>query len=162
MRGVRTGSLIGGLIGGLAACTDTEATGPASSSAHPTVRSATTTVENVELLQPVGTYRRWTIEILEDEPGTPCVQRGTPLVTIAIYTSLPSAPRGELVLSMDPPPRLIPAAYATTAEGFTVQGTLAFSAAATTLLIGELTGEVTIAGAPRPLEISFEAPTCVP
>lgn len=146
----------------LGACADSPVSGSASSTAHPTARSAIASVVNVDLLQPAGTYRLWTIDIVEDEPGTPCEQTGAPLVTIEIYTIFSSAPRGRIPLSMDQPPPVFPAAYATVSDGFNVQGDVTITAAATSKLIGELNGYANIGGMIRELDLVYEAPTCGP
>jgi hypothetical protein len=124
------------------------------------VRSATATVDNVGLIDPPGTYRRWTIMLVEDPPGTACEAIGPAVVTIEIYTIFSSAPRGVITLTRDPPPRLFPAAYATTADGFYAEGSVFISAAASTKTIGTLTGRANVDGAIQPLDIAFEAPTC--
>jgi hypothetical protein len=146
----------------LAACTDGAVTGIASSSRHPDVRSATALVENIELFDPPGTYRRWIVLIAEAAPGTACEIVGEPLISIELYTIFSSAPRGEIPLSATPPPRVFPAAYATIADGVNPQGTVFISAAATTKLVGGLGGYATFDGVVRALDVTFEAPTCGP
>jgi hypothetical protein len=145
----------------LAGCTDGVVTGTATSSIHPDV-SSSAFVDNVVLLDPPGTYRRWTVKILEADVGTDCVAAGDPLVAIDIYTLYDSAPRGFIPLSETPPPVLFPAAYATVVDGTGISGSIMISAAATTKLIGSLSGYVNLDGATRALDITFEAPTCQP
>ncbi len=145
----------------LAGCTDGVVTGPATSSIHTDV-SSSTFVDNVVLFEPPGTYRRWTVKILEVDVGTDCVAAGDPLVAIDIYTIYDSAPRGLIPLSETPPPVLFPAAYATVADGPSVSGSIMISAAATTKLIGSLSGYVTLDGATRAVDVTFDAPTCQP
>jgi hypothetical protein len=146
----------------LAACTDGPVTGYATSSAHPDARSATTFVDNVVFLDPPGEYRRWTVQILEAREGTDCEAATDPVVSIELYTIFSSAPRGLIPLSLDAPPRLFPAAYATVINGVNAQGMVDITAAATTKLVGTLSGYASIDGIVRPLEIAFDAPTCDP
>jgi hypothetical protein len=146
----------------LAACTDGVVTGSATSSAHPEARSATAFVDNVALVEPAGTYRRWTIEISAAPEGTDCAAIGDPIIALELYTIYDSAPRGLIPLSVTPPPQTFPAAFATVVDGINPQGTVMISAAATTLLVGTLTGTFTIDGGVRALDVTFEAPTCSP
>jgi hypothetical protein len=146
----------------LAACTDGAVTGTATSSLHPEARSAATFVDNVELIDPPGTYRRWTIEIGGAPEGTSCVEIGDPIIAIEVYTIFDSAPRGLIPLSVTPPPVLFPSAYATVINGINAQGTVMISSAATTGVIGTLSGTVTIDNGAFALDVTFDAPTCTP
>lgn len=146
----------------LAACTDGPVTGHATSSAHPEARSAVTFVDNVGLGDPPGTYRRWTIEIGDAAEGIDCRSIGAPIIAIEVYTIFDSAPRGQIPLSLTPPPRIFPAAFATVIDGINAQGSVMITSAATTRIAGTLTGYVTIDGAPRALDVTFESPTCSP
>lgn len=146
----------------LAGCTDGVVTGNATSSIHPDV-SASAFVDNIVLLDPPGTYRRWTVKILAATVGTDCVAAGDPLIAVDIYTIYDSAPRGFIPLSETPPPVLFPAAYATVSEGTITQGgSIEITAAATTKLIGTLATFVTLDGSTRALDVAFDAPTCQP
>jgi len=152
-----------GLLLVIASCADGAVTGPATSSAHLEARSALTFVDNVDLLEPLGTYRRWTVHVVEAPEGTDCEAAGEPLVAIELYTIFSSAPRGLIPLALTPPPpRLFPAAYASVRGGVNVQGEVMITAAATTILVGTLTGSATIDGSVRSLDVTFEAPTCTP
>jgi len=137
-------------------------TGPATSSAHLEARSALTFVDNVDLLDPLGTYRRWTVHVVEAPEGTDCETAGSPLVAIELYTIFSSAPRGLIRSRSRPATRLFPAAYATVIDGINVQGEVMITAAATTILVGTLTGYATIDGSVRTLDVTFDAPTCTP
>jgi len=145
----------------LAGCTDGVVTGPATSSIHSDV-SASSFVDNVVLIDPPGTYRRWTVKILEADVGTDCAAAGDPLIAVDVYTIYDSAPRGFIPLSENPPPVLFPAAYATVVDGTNLSGSIEITAAATTKLFGTLNGFVMIDGATRALDVTFEAPTCQP
>ena len=117
--------------------------------------------ESIALLGP-GTYRRWTIEISSAPEGTSCAAIGDPIVTIELYTIFESAPRGIIPLSLYAPPVLFPAAYATVIDGTNTQGMVTISSAATTGIIGTLTGTVTIGNAALALDVTFDAPNCSP
>jgi len=146
-----------------AGCADTAETGPATSSAHTQVHSAVTYVDNVDLLDPLGTYRRWTVHLVEASEGTDCEAAGPPVVELELYTIFSSAPRGLIPLALTPPPpRLFPAAYASVIDGVNVQGEVMITSAATTILVGTLTGYATIGGSVRSLDVTFDAPTCTP
>lgn len=146
----------------LAACTDGPSTGHATSSAHPEARSAATFVDNVALVDPPGTYRRWTIEIGDAAEGIDCTSVGEPIIAIEVYTIYDSAPRGLIPLSLTPPPRIFPAAYATVINGSNAQGSVMITSAATTRIAGTLTGTATIEGGARALDVTFDSLTCSP
>lgn len=144
----------------LAACTDGAVTGSATSSIHPEVRSAATFIDNVGLIDPPGTYRRWTVELGDVAEGTSCASIGDPIITIDVYTIFDSAPRGLIPISVTSPPVLFPAAYATVIDGINAQGTVVISSAATTGIIGTLSGTVTIGNGSLAFDATFDAPNC--
>ena len=146
----------------LAACTDAPVTGHATSNVHPEARSAATFVDNVGLIDPPGTYRRWTIEISDASEGTSCAAIGAPIIAIELYTIFESAPRGLIPISLTAPPVLFPAAYATVVGGISAQGSVTITSAATTGVIGTLSGTVTIDGGALALDVTFDAPNCSP
>ena len=146
----------------LAACADGPVTGPATSSAHPDARSAVTFVDNVGLVEPPGTYRRWTIEIGDAAEGIDCRSIGDPIIAIEVYTIFDSAPRGLIPLSLTPPPQVFPAAFVTVIDGVNAQGSIMITSAATTRIAGTLTGYAIIDGGSRTLDVTFDSPTCAP
>lgn len=158
---MRRASLLAGVLA-LGACEDAVGTDAATSSAHPTLASATVVTDVVSLLQPVGTYRRWTLLLTADPPGTSCERIGAPLVSVDIYTIFDSAPRGQIPLSRTPPPVVFPSAYVTLADGAAMDGVIDIPLAASTGLVGTLEGQGVIDGVNQPIAITFDAPTCAP
>ena len=154
-------SLLVGVIA-LGACAEPVGTGAATSSVHPALASATVVTDVVSLVQPVGTYRRWTLVLTADPPGTACERIGAPLVSVDIYTIFESAPRGQIPLSRTPPPVVFPSAYVTLTDGAAMDGALDIPLAASTGLIGTLDGQGVIDGVNQPIAITFDAPTCAP
>ncbi len=152
-------SLLASLV---AACEDAVGTGAATSSAHPTLASATVVTDVVNLVQPAGTYRRWTLLLTADPPETACERIGAPVVSVDIYTIFDSAPRGQIPLSRNPPPVVFPAAYVTLADGAAMDGVIDIPLAASTGLVGTLDGQGVIDGVNQPIAIMFDAPTCAP
>ncbi|MDB4961113.1 MAG: hypothetical protein JWP01_1112 [Myxococcales bacterium] len=126
------------LLLAIAACTDGADTGTASSSAHPEARSAVAQVANVELIDPPGTYRLWTVTLHADPPGIACELAGAPLVTLDVYTLFSSAPRGTIPLSLNPTPVVFPAAYASMADGAPAQGEVSITSSAQRVRLLEL------------------------
>lgn len=147
-------------LAALAACGDPELRGTASSTALPTVVTAASQVANIELLEPPGTYRAWSITIGEGDPERPCDL--TPLVELTIYTIFDSAPRGTIPLSSPiQPVVLFPTAHAVLADGTALSdGAVEITAAATTRILGSLDGLAAEPAGLRRIDASFDAPTC--
>ena len=147
-------------IATLAACTDPTGLGAATSSAHPTVRSATTTIRNVTF-DGTATYRLWSVELGERAPDVDCHARGDALLAFDVFTIFDSAPRGVIPLTTaPPPPTIFPALYAQFVEGAPIEGAITIDAAASSGLFGSFTGAIAIEGTRVDLEVEFTAPTC--
>lgn len=136
-------------------------TGEATSSEHPTVRSAFSIQDRVTLPDRVGFYYLWRIGLVEDAPGTDCNGTGDPLIVIDVYTLYRSAPRGDIPLSFgDPPPSIFPSVYGGMFDGIFTEGALSLTEASGTGLLGTLEGQANI-DTIVPIEIAFDAPNCV-
>lgn len=145
-----------------AACGDPVGTGEASSSVHPTVRSAFTIADRVTLPQTAGSYYLWRIGLFEDAPGTDCSGTGEPIVSFDVYTIFSSAPRGAIPLDLtDPPPQTFPTAYPYVFNGFFTEGSLMLTSASSSGISGSAEGIANV-GTIGPVEIVFDAPTCGP
>lgn len=146
------------LLAMLAGCAEPTGLGAASASHYATAASATVVVANAS--DGIRQFRIWRVEIGEAPPGTDCKNRQDPLVYFDVFTTLGSAPRGDIRLTTEVPPFEFPAVAVQYSNGTPIDGAIVIDAASSTGLFGTFRGQATLDGAVVTFYAEFEAPTC--